>query len=263
MPGSTLNRFSLIRHLRAQAYDTSICAFPNVRPGYNLLAYSIGADRRITHSYQHSKLLTLSFLQNVKVPARSNMHDIENNLLLLEPFGITPTSGDAYPSISLSEGSETFANNYLERVGMRHGCYLIGVHAGSGPLRKKRWGVENFAAEVASLTQHRENVGVLLFGDRSELDLNTHLAQSLVDFPVAIPVTSFKNVCSLIKRCDFFLSNDSSLMHVAAAFGLNQKAIFLASNPVRTRPWNDQAEILIPNELRNYGYPFDTIFPRT
>jgi heptosyltransferase-2 len=48
----------------------------------------------------------------------------------------------------------------------------------------------------------------------------------------------------LIKRCNLFLTNDSGLMHVAAAFNIPMVAIFGPTDPVTTGPVSGNARIV-------------------
>jgi heptosyltransferase-2 len=48
----------------------------------------------------------------------------------------------------------------------------------------------------------------------------------------------------LIKRCNFFLTNDSGLMHIAAAFHVPLVAIFGPTNHVATGPMSENAAIV-------------------
>jgi len=49
---------------------------------------------------------------------------------------------------------------------------------------------------------------------------------------------------ALIKRCNLFLTNDSGLMHVAAAFGIPVVAIFGPTDPDKTAPIGGNARIV-------------------
>jgi heptosyltransferase-2 len=49
---------------------------------------------------------------------------------------------------------------------------------------------------------------------------------------------------ALIKRCDFFITNDSGPMHIAAAFGVPLVAIFGPTDHTTTSPFSDRAVVV-------------------
>jgi heptosyltransferase-2 len=49
---------------------------------------------------------------------------------------------------------------------------------------------------------------------------------------------------ALIKRCNFFVTNDSGPMHIAAAFGVPLAAIFGPTDHTGTAPYTDRAVII-------------------
>ena len=53
------------------------------------------------------------------------------------------------------------------------------------------------------------------------------------------------------------VSNDSGLMHVAAAFGVAQVAVFGSSSPLHTPPLNDRAYVLWLKTDPTYQPPLD------
>ena len=60
-------------------------------------------------------------------------------------------------------------------------------------------------------------------------------------------MTTLRQAMALIKRCQFFVTNDSGLMHVAAALGVPMVAIFGSSDHVATGPLNRTARIVRHN----------------
>jgi heptosyltransferase-2 len=56
--------------------------------------------------------------------------------------------------------------------------------------------------------------------------------------------TSLREALALISRCRVFVSNDSGLMHVAAALGVPTVAVFGSTNPVTTGPMGPRFSIL-------------------
>jgi len=50
--------------------------------------------------------------------------------------------------------------------------------------------------------------------------------------------TTLGQALAVIAACQWIVSNDSGLMHVAAGFGVKQVAIFGSSSPLHTPPLN-------------------------
>ena len=56
--------------------------------------------------------------------------------------------------------------------------------------------------------------------------------------------TSLGEAMALIDRCDAFVTNDSGLMHVAAALNTPLVAIFGSTNSTTTSPYSDTSRIV-------------------
>jgi heptosyltransferase-2 len=56
--------------------------------------------------------------------------------------------------------------------------------------------------------------------------------------------TTLGEAMALIKRCDYFVTNDSGLMHVAAALGVPLVAVFGSTDHMATGPRSEKARVV-------------------
>lgn len=243
---------STILKLRKNKYDISITAFPSNKWQFNMFAFLVGAKRRITHSYKVGN--TFAFLQNVKVPADEKLHDVEQNLNLLNPLKIKlPKKPQLY--FHISEENKEFAKNFIKKNKLNK-KYIIGVHPGSGPLDFKRAPIEKFVELIKKY--HKKRTTILIFGGLEEKIIKDHLGNILRDlnYSYIFIEESLKNTATLIRKCNVFITNDTGLMHIASTSLITKViALFHGTNPTRTRPYTKNAEVIIlrKNKLK---YPF-------
>jgi heptosyltransferase-2 len=108
----------------------------------------------------------------------------------------------------------------------------------------KRWPAEYFA-EVA---RHHVSQGgqVVLLGSGKDAPVTAQIANA-VDSPACLDLagkTSLQEVLALLASAAQVVSNDSGLMHVAAAVGAPVIALYGSSDPTYTPPLSDHAQIL-------------------
>ncbi len=119
------------------------------------------------------------------------------------------------------------------------------LHAGSAYGGAKRWPAERYAATVQRVLGRQGGTAVLL-GVESEREVNASISQALSGQVVDLcGKTSLRETVALIGLADLVLSNDSGLMHVAAAWGRPQIAIFGPTDEHATHPQNSNAQVLV------------------
>jgi len=147
-----------------------------------------------------------------------------------------------------------FAAPVLDRVvgnvGVERGAYWVfAPGAEYGPA--KCWPAEHYA-ELARGLFAAHGQPVLLLGSGKEAALCESIAAAA---PGACHVlagkTALIDAMALIAAARGVVSNDSGLMHVAAAFGVPQAAVFGSTSPEHTPPLNDRARVIwLKDELQ-------------
>jgi heptosyltransferase-2 len=132
------------------------------------------------------------------------------------------------------------------------GFYVFAPGAEYGPA--KRWPAIHYA-ELARLL----DLPVVLLGSAKEAPLCDEIAQEAGGDRCTnlAGKTSLLDAFALIAGARAVVSNDSGLMHVAAAFGVPQVAVFGSSSPEHTPPLNERAQIVWLRRDPAYDPPLD------
>ncbi|MEJ5992095.1 lipopolysaccharide heptosyltransferase II [Ramlibacter sp. PS3R-8] len=138
----------------------------------------------------------------------------------------------------------------LREHGLERGGYVVmAPGAEYGPA--KRW--PHFG-ELARLLDRP----VLLLGSGKEAELCGQIAaQAPAQCRNLAGKTSLLDAFALIAGAGHVVSNDSGLMHVAAAFGVPQVALFGSSSPLHTPPLNARAQVVWLKQDPAYVPPLD------
>jgi heptosyltransferase II len=154
------------------------------------------------------------------------------------------------PRLQLDAGT---ADAALARLGLQAGGYYVfAPGAEYGPA--KRWPAIHFAELARSL-----DAPAVLLGSGKEAPLCGEISGAAGEGRCLnlAGKTSLIDAFALIARAKAVVSNDSGLMHVAAAFGVPQVAVFGSSSPLHTPPLNDKAQVLWLKEDPAYQPPLD------
>jgi heptosyltransferase-2 len=139
----------------------------------------------------------------------------------------------------------------LAELGLQRGNYVVfspGAEFGSA----KRWPVAHFVDLALKL-----DVQVVLLGSGKEFGLceaianpvNAKQPNKCLNLAGKMSLT---DAFAAITATKYIVSNDSGLMHVAAALGVPQVAIFGSSSPLHTPPLNAAAKVLWLKNDTNY-----------
>ena len=130
-----------------------------------------------------------------------------------------------------------------QAAGVLPGAYWVfAPGAEYGPA--KCWPAEHYAALAQTLFA-RHGQPVLLLGSGKEAALCEQISQAAPGACIVLAgKTALIDAMALIAAARGVVSNDSGLMHVAAAFGVPQAAVFGSTSPEHTPPLNPRARVL-------------------
>lgn len=242
-------KLSFLKNLRTKNIDLCITTFPANRREYNLLSYLSGAKIRIAHKYNSKYFKSLSFLQNYKVNVDNSLHDVDQNIGLLNVLGINSDPDPKELTLYIGESDKNNAEKYLKENKLTN-QRLFGIHPGSSAERgmdKKRWSTNNFAKLTDWLSENH-NYKVLIMGGPEEEELKNEILERSNSKPVLVKGINLMTTAAIIGKCDRFFSNDSGLMHIAVAAGVLTSAVFGPSDPGRTAPYGDK-NLIISKDL--------------
>ncbi len=252
-------RLKFIWRLRRQKFDYSLCIFPSNKWFFNVYAWLVHAKKRITHRYSTPAIKTLAGLQNVRIPAEPQLHDVDQNLNLLKPLGIDPAKINRRLSFYTTGENDKWAEHFqVQNLEPRK--MIVGLHIGSSQdysFAAKRWPLARFAALADKIQKELYAQILIVAGPDEKADVSQMM--SMMKTKPAVAATSLKNAAALIKKCQLFVSNDSGLMHIAVAVQTPVVAIFGPTSISRTRPYSDKAEVIFdPQRNSLLKYPFTT-----
>lgn len=121
--------------------------------------------------------------------------------------------------------------------------FVLAPGAEYGPA--KRWPTRHFAALAHAISDEWPEAEIVLLGAAKERPLATEiLALSGLPLRNLCGETTLPDALALVAGAAGVVSNDSGLMHVAAAYGRPQVALFGSSDPRHTPPRSSRAAVL-------------------
>jgi len=227
------------RKLRREGFELALL-LPNSLSSA-VVARIAGVPQRVGYSTDGRGWLLTQRLEDRR--KERGLHQVDYYLGLLRSFGAYRV--DRIPRLKLKPAVTERGLALLDVLGIDRNELLIGIHPGAAYGETKRWFPERFA-RVMDLLQKPGRRCVLLGGPGEE-----RVAEKISTITAHPPIntvgkTTIAEALALISRCGFFLSNDSGLMHAAAALEIPQVALFGSTDPGKTAPLNDKAVVIQP-----------------
>ncbi|MEI8234523.1 MAG: glycosyltransferase family 9 protein [Verrucomicrobiota bacterium] len=199
------------------------------------------APRRITFGWvKRSRHRSLPFNEFVDSSVREN-HTVDHHLDLLRPLGIERR--EAPIRLDLPPGAGDTADALLAQAGIR-GPFAV-VHPGTA--RAEKYWVPSRWAAVIDHCQGALGLPCVITGS---LDGFEQAHMRAIRAEMRTPWRDFSGkldllgLAAIIRRAALLLSMDSAPVHLGAAFGTPQIALFGETNPFAWRPRHGRAIVL-------------------
>jgi ADP-heptose:LPS heptosyltransferase len=238
------------KRLSKKKYDVSINTYPQSKIEYRLVAKIINAKLRLSHKYDRWSFIE-DILVNKVIEQDYNIQCAENNLNLLKLLDKKKKVKNHRYGIYFSKNEEEVADNFIRKNKLENKI-LIGFHVGSSSTKNlalRRWPAKNYAELTRKLLDSDERIRILLFGSKEEEKENLQISKVDPERIIIVKEEDIKNSATILKRCIFFLSVDTALMHIASAVRVkNQIAIETPTFNKTVYPYNSEF-LLIKNPL--------------
>ena len=230
------DRLQFYRHLRREQYDLAVV----LRPSWwcNWIAFLSGARYRLGRYRKRFKsLLTHTWREQYK---KGEVHEIDRNFDLVSLI----CTGEGHRKLVLNLLDDEIARTQqlLSDWEIAPTDFLVGIHPG-GSSFDKRWPEENYA-KIADNFAHEYGTKILILRGPDEVELERNIRKAGRSNFITYAPKSVRELATLIKRCNFFLCNDSGPMHIAAALDVRTVGIFGPTDHVVWRPHSDEATIV-------------------
>lgn len=228
----------LARDIRRRDFDAAILLQNAIEAA--LIAFLAGIPMRIGFDTDARRLLLTHPVRCTR--AIKAIHQSGYYLKILEGVGIPPQGQTL--ELSVGNTNRQRAKEILSNRGILPGSRIVGLNPSATYGPAKQWFPERYAALGDRLSRTLD-AAIVLFGGPTDRDLGRHIVNMMQAPAVDLSGrTTLGEAMALIERCDAFVTNDSGLMHVAAAVNTPLVAIFGSTNSTTTSPYSPTSRIV-------------------
>jgi len=213
-----------------------------------LAAYYSGAPVRVKHAFDYPpgrRYSDFEFLFTHRPPVEAGRHRVLDNLALLGALGLNPDLPDAALVFPIPAWSASKVQALLEEKNWTRGRPSVCIHPGVGTATlQKQWPPERFV-ELGRRLAADHGVQIVLVGGKEEAALCGDIAKGIGSNCVVVAgECTLVETGAVIRLCQWFVSNDSGLMHLASAVGASGVALFGPTNPAKVGPYGGALQVV-------------------
>lgn len=233
---SLSGKCQLIQTVRQRRFDTAFILRKSLSRTVMLCA--AGIPRRVGFANPKSGWLLTHRVLN----AASLRHKASTYLPLLEAVGLSVLPGPY--EYTVSDEERQAARQWMSARNTGNGRPLVILHPGAN-WPHKRWPPERFAALGDRLAQS-QRVSVLITGGPGDVALADQITRAMRQpATVLAGQTTLRQLAAVLEQAALVVSNDTGILHVAAALGRPVVALYGPTSPALTGPLGEPQRMAV------------------
>ena len=249
---SILEIFKLVRDVRRRKFDSVIDL--HSLPETNLLGYVSGAKLRLYANREGRSIDRLSNFRPAPPLEDKTLNVTLNYLRAIEPLGISTEAGPL--KLRPKESDRECVEKFLPKSDHRR--LTVALNPGAGH-ESRRWELPNFAKLAHRLTAN-PIMRVVVFLGPEEQDMRERVVSEFPESVIVPPPMSLGRLAAALEQVDLLVSNDTGVMHLAAAMNVRIVLLMLEAAPERFLPCFGSVEIV--KGLRLSDISVDSVYQR-
>lgn len=202
----------------------------------DVMAFFVRAKRKLGPASLGSKSNRTGSVYDVAVDLDWGdmlVHQSHRNMKVASPLGIGTETDKGELEYKVDRVIEADAKEFVNRTS-REGSRKVALHAGAGKI-PNRWDVAGFAA-LSHLLCDKLDADIFITEGPMDHDVVENLAGQLRGPFVRIRNRAISFVAAILKQMDLVVTNDTGIMHLAAAVGTPTLSLFGPTDPLQWAP---------------------------
>ncbi len=172
---------------------------------------------------------------------RQPAHAIEWYMYFVKSIGLIAQSYTPEYFFPFSESSNASAKEHMGPIRRRFST-IVGVSCFSQWITKN-WSLKSYQ-RLFELIAQLPDVGIVVFGTEKERDVLEKIIDTVSNAYVCAGVLDLSGFASACTFLDAYISGDTGPMHIAAAVGIPQIALFGPTESRKTGPYSKKGHVL-------------------
>jgi heptosyltransferase-2 len=233
-------KLRLAADLRAKKYDLTIL----LQNAFEAAFVTFLARIPIRAGYTTDGRALLLTHRVRKHPDIGEKHQVHYYQEMLEGLGLR--RGEDALELFLDPTAMREAESLLEKALPGKDVPIIGLNPGAAYGPAKRWPAEKYGELAGRLADATKGL-IVIFGTTADQEAAAEIAASASAGERVLDLTgktSLALALACIARCHVFVTNDSGLMHIAAALNTPLVAVFGSTDHIATGPFSERATVV-------------------